>query len=77
LQLEIISAKPGYVEAKMRIQKEHTNRLSSLHGGVICSLVDTIGSLAVCTQGFWQSGVSTDIHTTSVPVLAAPTSNKD
>jgi len=32
-----------------------------LHGGVILSLTDTMGSLAVATRGQWMTGVSTDV----------------
>ncbi|KAF8895507.1 hypothetical protein BD779DRAFT_1434002, partial [Infundibulicybe gibba] len=37
-----------------------------VHGGLILSLTDTIGSLAVATQGHWMTGVSTDIGTSFV-----------
>lgn len=37
-----------------------------LHGGVILSLTDTMGSLAVATKGQWMTGVSTDISSTFV-----------
>jgi acyl-coenzyme A thioesterase 13 len=31
------------------------------HGGLVLSLTDTLGSLAVATRGQWMTGVSTDI----------------
>ncbi|KAG5635042.1 hypothetical protein H0H81_012626 [Sphagnurus paluster] len=33
----------------------------TLHGGLILSLTDTLGSLAVATKGQYMTGVSTDI----------------
>jgi acyl-coenzyme A thioesterase 13 len=37
-----------------------------VHGGLILSLTDTLGSLAVSTRGQYMTGVSTDIGTTFV-----------
>lgn len=37
-----------------------------LHGGVILSLTDTMGSLAIATKGQWMTGVSTDISASFV-----------
>jgi hypothetical protein len=33
----------------------------TVHGGLILSLTDTLGSLVVASQGKWMTGVSTDI----------------
>jgi len=40
--------------------------LSAVHGGLITSLTDTLGSLAVASKGQYMTGVSTDIGTTFV-----------
>ena len=37
-----------------------------MHGGLILSLTDTLGSLAVATKGHFMTGVSTDIGTSFV-----------
>jgi acyl-coenzyme A thioesterase 13 len=37
-----------------------------VHGGLILSLTDTLGSLAVATKGHFMTGVSTDIGTSFV-----------
>jgi hypothetical protein len=37
-----------------------------VHGGLILSLTDTLGSLAVATKGQYMTGVSTDIGTSFV-----------
>lgn len=37
-----------------------------MHGGLILSLTDTLGSLAVASKGHYMTGVSTDIGTSFV-----------
>ena len=39
---------------------------STVHGGLILSLTDTLGSLAIASKGKWMTGVSTDIGTSFV-----------
>ena len=43
-----------------------------MHGGLIMSLTDTLGSLAVATQGQYMTGVSTDISTSFVKPAGKP-----
>ncbi|KAK0563230.1 hypothetical protein OC861_004912 [Tilletia horrida] len=64
--LKVVKAVPGRVEATLKIQQHNVNRLQTLHGGLICTLTDTMGSLAVASKGLYSTGVSTDIHTTFV-----------
>ncbi|BGP57208.1 hypothetical protein JCM8202v2_004848 [Rhodotorula sphaerocarpa] len=40
--------------------------LQGLHGGVIASLVDTMGSLALASRGMYMTGVSIDMSQTFV-----------
>lgn len=40
--------------------------VSAAHGGLIASLTDTLGSLAVASKGQYMTGVSTDIGTSFV-----------
>ena len=40
------------------------NRAGSMHGGVVLTLIDSGGSLAVATNGYRNTGVSTDINAT-------------
>ena len=42
------------------------NRANSLHGGLISTLIDSVGSLAVASNGWYNTGISTDIHATFV-----------
>ncbi|RMJ24854.1 Thioesterase superfamily [Aspergillus sp. HF37] len=62
--LRVTAARPGVVNFELDIQKEHTNRLSILHGGTIASMVDLGGSLAVASRGLFATGVSTDLNVT-------------
>ncbi|CAD6890114.1 unnamed protein product [Tilletia laevis] len=61
--LRIIRATPGKVEAVLSIQQHNLNRLQTLHDGLICTLTDTMGSLAVAPKGLYSTGASTDIYT--------------
>ncbi|KIY45617.1 Thioesterase/thiol ester dehydrase-isomerase [Fistulina hepatica ATCC 64428] len=70
--LHIESAKPGEVIASLKIEPYNLNRVGVLHGGLIMSLTDTLGSLAVSTKGHWMTGVSTDIGTTFVRPAGEP-----
>jgi acyl-coenzyme A thioesterase 13 len=38
------------------------NRLKTIHGGTLASLVDLGGSLAVASTGRFATGVSTDLN---------------
>ena len=40
------------------------NRAGSMHGGVVMTLIDSGGSLAVATNGYRNTGVCTDITAT-------------
>lgn len=42
------------------------NRAGTLHGGLIATLVDSVGSLAVASKGWYNTGISTDINATFV-----------
>ncbi|SZF00363.1 unnamed protein product [Blumeria hordei] len=60
--LRLVAVKPGEVHIELDIKKEHTNRLRTVHGGVIASMVDVGGSLAVASRGLFATGVSTDLN---------------
>ncbi|PFH54069.1 hypothetical protein AMATHDRAFT_136450 [Amanita thiersii Skay4041] len=64
--LVVHEASPGVVRASLKIEPYNLNRVGVPHGGLIMSLTDTMGSLAVATQGHWMTGVSTDIGTSFV-----------
>ncbi|CAG8580141.1 6572_t:CDS:2 [Cetraspora pellucida] len=64
--MTITNATDGKISAEMLIQAHHLNRLESLHGGVIASLVDVCGSLAIASKGMHHTGVSTDLNVSYV-----------
>ncbi|KAJ7134641.1 thioesterase thiol ester dehydrase-isomerase [Mycena epipterygia] len=61
--LRIERASPGVVNASLKVEPYNLNRVGTVHGGLIMSLTDTLGSLAVATKGQFMTGVSTDIGT--------------
>ncbi|CAL1712606.1 unnamed protein product [Somion occarium] len=64
--LKILNAKPGLLEASVKIEPYNLNRVGTAHGGYILSLTDTLGSLAVATKGQYMTGVSVDVGTSFV-----------
>ncbi|CAI4213449.1 unnamed protein product [Parascedosporium putredinis] len=67
-QFRIKEAAAGKVTFELDIKKQHTNRLGTLHGGCIASMVDLGGSLAVASMGRFSTGVSTDINVSYLSV---------
>ncbi|EJD41523.1 Thioesterase/thiol ester dehydrase-isomerase [Auricularia subglabra TFB-10046 SS5] len=66
-QLKIERAVPGRLDASFKIASYNLHvRPQTLHGGLILSLTDTLGSLAVSTRGHYMTGVSADIGTSFV-----------
>ncbi|KAJ7784546.1 HotDog domain-containing protein [Mycena metata] len=63
IHLQLHKASPGSVTASLKVEPYNLNRVGVLHGGLILSLTDTAGSLAVATKGQFMTGVSTDIGT--------------
>ncbi|KAF7561624.1 hypothetical protein G7046_g2497 [Stylonectria norvegica] len=64
-QFRVIDASAGKVDFELDIHKDHTvQRLQTIHGGTIASLVDLGGSLAVASTGRFATGVSTDLNVT-------------
>ncbi|KAI8053382.1 HotDog domain-containing protein [Syncephalis plumigaleata] len=60
-KLKVVEAEPGRAVCTMQIEERHLNRVDSLHGGMIASLVDICGSLAIASTGDYLTGVSTDL----------------
>ncbi|KAG5719652.1 hypothetical protein E4T56_gene1912 [Termitomyces sp. T112] len=64
--LVIHDATPGTLRVSLKIEQSNINRVGTVHGGLISSLTDTLGSLAVATKGQYMTGVSTDLGTSFV-----------
>ncbi|KAI8975020.1 putative PaaI_thioesterase family protein [Pilobolus umbonatus] len=60
--LKLISTLNGRITAEFPVEKKHLNRLGSVHGGLLATVVDVGGSLAIASKGFYATGVSTDIN---------------
>ncbi|KAI8638019.1 esterase [Parasitella parasitica] len=60
--LKVIHSEDGRVSAEFRVEKQHLNRLESVHGGLLATVVDVGGSLAIASKGLFATGVSTDIN---------------
>ncbi|PFH57412.1 hypothetical protein XA68_15108 [Ophiocordyceps unilateralis] len=63
-KFRVMSAVSGRVDFEVDITGNHTNRMDNLHGGLIATLVDLGGSLAIASTGRFRTGVSTDISVT-------------
>ncbi|CAO3629122.1 unnamed protein product [Cunninghamella blakesleeana] len=61
-ELRIVDSKEGRVHAEFKVEKQHLNRLKSVHGGLLATVVDIGGSLALASKGLFATGVSTDIN---------------
>jgi acyl-coenzyme A thioesterase 13 len=61
-KLQVVDAEYGRAVCRMPVEAYHLNRMATLHGGVIASLVDICGSLAIASTGDYLTGVSTDIN---------------
>ncbi|GMM52294.1 hypothetical protein DASB73_032570 [Starmerella bacillaris] len=62
-ELYVVSASDSHVVLRLPIQFIHSNRLQSVHGGLLSSLVDIGGSLSISTKGLFKTGVSVEIQT--------------
>lgn len=52
LEINITDLKPGFCEAKLVVEKKHMNLMDVGHGGVVFSILDTVGGCAARTKGY-------------------------
>ncbi|KAG2172754.1 hypothetical protein INT43_000101 [Umbelopsis isabellina] len=72
--LKVLNAENGNIQAQFKVEKHHLvtfspingNRLKSVHGGLLSTVVDIGGSLAIASKGLFATGVSTDLNITFV-----------
>lgn len=62
----INSATKGGFKARLTLSANHVNSRKTIHGGVIATLVDFAGGLAIATHGMERTGASVDIHVTYI-----------
>ncbi|KAI9249012.1 HotDog domain-containing protein [Sporodiniella umbellata] len=61
-KLKLTGTQNGAISAEFEVEKHHLNRLGSVHGGLLATVVDIGGSLALASKGLYATGVSTDIN---------------
>ncbi|PRT52963.1 Putative esterase C31F10.02 [Wickerhamiella sorbophila] len=71
-QMKVVGAEPNKVVFDLPIDERHINRLGIVHGGVLSTLVDIGGSLALCSNGVFSTGVTTDLATTFLKAAGKP-----
>ncbi|VVA89920.1 unnamed protein product [Arabis nemorensis] len=60
--LKVDLIEPGRVVCSMKIPPHLLNAGNFLHGGATATMVDLLGSAAICTSGVTQTGVSVEIN---------------
>ncbi len=60
--LEILDVGRGYCKGRIRIDERHMNPLSTVHGGVLYTMADTIAGMAAATAGNPGPTVSGDMY---------------
>ncbi|KAG0239550.1 HotDog domain-containing protein [Mortierella sp. GBAus27b] len=64
--LRLVSAAKGSILCELNVEKQHLNRLGGCHGGLLSTIVDVGGSLAIAAEDMHATGVSTDLNVSFV-----------
>ncbi|KAF9027285.1 hypothetical protein CPB97_006402 [Podila verticillata] len=64
--LKLVSAQKGKVLSELTVAPQHLNRLGGCHGGLLSTIVDVGGSLAIAAEDMHATGVSTDLNVSFV-----------
>ncbi|KAF9918856.1 hypothetical protein BX616_005031 [Lobosporangium transversale] len=64
--LRLISASKGTCVAELNVASQHLNRLGGCHGGLLSTIVDVGGSLAIAASDMHATGISTDLNVSFV-----------
>ncbi|KAG0348499.1 Tubulin alpha-1 chain [Podila humilis] len=64
--LRLVSASKGNIVCELDVSKQHLNRLGGCHGGLLSTIVDIGGSLAIAAEKMHATGVSTDLNVSFV-----------
>ncbi|KAG0026800.1 hypothetical protein BGZ81_006079 [Podila clonocystis] len=65
-QLKLVSASKGSIQCELEVAHQHLNRLGGCHGGLLSTIVDIGGSLAIAAENMHATGVSTDLNVSFV-----------
>lgn len=60
--MRITDMSEDYAKGEMELKEEFGNAISSVHGGCIYSLADTVASAAAASHGEYITTVSSDFH---------------
>jgi len=61
---KVVAASPGACTLSMQVEKAHSNRGGTLHGGFSAHLVDSVTTIALMTNEGASPGVSVDMNMT-------------
>ncbi|KAF9128347.1 hypothetical protein BGW39_005156 [Mortierella sp. 14UC] len=64
--LKLVSANKGSCLCELDVAPQHLNRLGGCHGGLLSTIVDVGGSLAIAAEEMHATGVSTDLNVSFV-----------
>ncbi|GJJ68913.1 acyl-coenzyme A thioesterase 13 [Entomortierella parvispora] len=64
--LKLVSASKGRIICELPLEQKHLNRLGGCHGGLLSTIVDVGGSLAIAAENMFATGVSTDLNVSFV-----------
>ncbi|KAF9312780.1 hypothetical protein BG003_005938 [Podila horticola] len=64
--LKLVSASKGSIQCELEVAHQHLNRLGGCHGGLLSTIVDVGGSLAIAAENMHATGVSTDLNVSFV-----------
>ncbi|KAF9300166.1 hypothetical protein BGZ74_008230 [Mortierella antarctica] len=81
--LKLVSASKGFIQCELDVAHQHLNRLGGCHGGLLSTIVDIGGSLAIAAENMHATGVSTDLNVSFVSgaklgdklIIASPSFN--
>jgi acyl-coenzyme A thioesterase 13 len=59
--LKVTKFAKGEVDMEFTVQKNHLNAYGTLHGGMVASIIDWAGSIAIYSVDGGSTGVSTNI----------------
>ena len=59
---EVTEMGDGWARGRIELKPELLNIINSLHGGVLCSLADSISGVAAYSSGYYMTTMSMDLH---------------
>ena len=60
--VETVELREGYAKGEIVLDERHANPIGSTHGGVLFTLVDTVGGAAATSRGRYVTTVSGNIN---------------